>query len=168
MAVVVQPAGPHDVLSLESIENSADALLIDSLHPDAWEPAPSGEARASLPGFVLVASDASDADAFGFVHVIEIAGIAHLEQLSVLPQYGRRGVGRALVEAAQAESKRRGYSELTLRTFGHVPWNAPFYSTCGFVESEPATSFHRDLVHIESDIGLDRYGRRIQMAVRLA
>ena len=98
------------------------------------------------------------------VRIIEMAGIAHLEQLSVLPQYGRRGVGRALVEAAKAESKRRVYSELTLRTFGH----APFYSTCGFVESEPATPFHRDLVHIESDIGSDRYGRRIQMAVRLA
>ena len=168
MAVVVRPAHPHDVLCLESIENSADALLIDFLHPDTWEPAPSGETRASMPGFILVASESLDVDAVGFVHVIEVAGIAHLEQLSVLPDYSRRGFGRALVEAAKTEAKYRGYSGLTLRTYGDIPWNAPFYSTCGFVESEPETQFQRELVQIETDIGLDRYGRRVQMAVRIA
>ena len=121
-----------------------------------------------MPGFVLVASEMRDSDPVGFVHVIETAGIAHLEQLSVLPQYSRRGVGRALVESAKTESRSRGYSELTLRTFDDVPWNASFYSTAGFVEIEPASPFHGDLVRIESEIGLNRYGRRFQMAVQLA
>lgn len=167
MTSAIRMAQPRDVLRLEAIENTADALLIDFLRPAKWAPAPTGEARASMPGFVLVASETIDGDAAGFVHVIETAGIAHLEQLSVLPDHSRRGFGRALVVAAKTEAKHRGYSKMALRTYGDVPWNAPFYSTCGFVESEPETQFQRELVQIETDIGLERYGRRVLMAARL-
>ena len=37
----------------------------------------------------------------------------------------------------------------------------------GFLESIPETSFQRGLVHTESALGLDRYGRRIQMTAAL-
>jgi hypothetical protein len=56
---------------------------------------------------------------------------------------------------------------MTLRTYADVPWNAPFYSTCGFVESQPDTEFLRQLVDTEKELGLDQYGRRIQMSTRL-
>lgn len=161
-------AEPGDHAVIEVIENAADAILIDLLKPEHWEPAPSGAVRNAQPGFFLVALESVHDSVIGFVHVLEIEGVAHLEQLSVLPTHGRRGNGRKLVEASMAEASDRGYHELTLRTYADVPWNAPFYKTCGFTEREPATAFYRRLVALEKELGLDRYGRRIQMTVQLA
>ncbi|GEC74912.1 hypothetical protein GCM10010213_09700 [Microbacterium maritypicum] len=103
----------------------------------------------------------------GFVHVLEIDGHAHLEQLSVLPSFGRRGIGRQLVTAALAEARRRGHTDVTLRTYTDVPWNAPFYASCGFVESEPDTALLRELVAIEESLGLFEHGPRVQMTATL-
>jgi GNAT superfamily N-acetyltransferase len=121
-----------------------------------------------MPGFVLVVSESIDGDAVGFVHVIEADGRAHLEQLSVLPSHARRGLGRTLVEAAKAEAGQHGNQWITLRTYADVPWNAPFYSTCGFVESEPESAFQRQLEEAEERLGLEKYGRRIQMSAPLS
>ena len=92
---------------------------------------------------------------------------AHLEQLSVLPEHGRRGHGRALVDSAKREARTRGYGRLTLRTFAEIPWNAPFYAGCGFVETRPATVHERELQRAEEQRGLERLGRRVQMTVEL-
>lgn len=99
--------------------------------------------------------------------MLEAAGVAHLEQLSVLPGYGRRGYGRRLIEAAKDESRRHGYRRMTLRTYADVPWDAPFYSRAGFVAEEAASEFHRALIDTEMRLGLDRYGRRVQMVADL-
>ncbi|MCD2441829.1 GNAT family N-acetyltransferase [Agromyces sp. SYSU K20354] len=167
MSVSIRHIEPNDYLTVESIENAADQLLINRLNPESWEPAPSGRSRAEEPGFVLIAEETQTSTTVGFVHVLESDGIAHLEQLSVLPQYGRRGYGRRLVEAAMDEARRRGYDRLTLRTYADVPWNAPFYARIGFVETEPTTDFHKHLVHVEKRLGLPQYGRRVQMTATL-
>jgi GNAT superfamily N-acetyltransferase len=161
-------AEARDIARLEEIENRADKLLIDFVGPDNWEVASAGHERAAIPGFIFVASGTPRGDAVGFVDVVELAGLAHLEQLSVFPEHGRHGIGRALVQAALGEASRRGYRSITLRTYADVPWNAPFYVTCGFVESEPDTPFHRSLVETEGRLGLDRGGRRVQMSARLS
>jgi GNAT superfamily N-acetyltransferase len=154
-------------VTIETIENAADQLLIDRLMPDVWEPAASGESRAAEPGYSLVAEATDTGTVIGFVHVLETDQIAHLEQLSVLPEHGRRGCGRMLVEAAKAEARDRGHHWMSLRTYADVPWNAPFYARIGFTETEPATDFHRHLVEVEDRLGLSRYGRRIQMTAAL-
>lgn len=143
VASFVSPATPDDLDRVEEIENAADSLLIELLEPGEWEPAATGQERAAAPGFILVSSESVGGSAVGFVHVIEGADFAHLEQLSVLPAHARRGHGRALVEAAKREAKNRGLYRMTLRTFAEVPWNAPFYATCGFVESDPSSDFRR-------------------------
>ena len=167
MSVSIRLIAPDDYPAVESIENAADQLLIDWLSPESSEPAPSGLSRASESGFVFVAEETEAGGIVGFVHVLEIDGIAHLEQISVLPQVGRRGYGRRLVEAAMDESRRRGYEQLSLRTYADVPWNAPFYARVGFVETEPTTDFHKFLVEVEERLGLARYGRRVQMTAAL-
>ena len=168
MTGVVRPAEPRDIARLEEIENDADALLIGFLRPDHWDPAPTGDSRLRSPGFVLIVSESADGEAVGFVHVIESDGFAHLEQLSMLPDHAGRGLGRTLVVAAMDEASRLGYDHMTLRTYAEVPWNAPFYATCGFVETEPATAFQRRLLESERLLGLAQYGRRIQMSVKTA
>jgi hypothetical protein len=67
----------------------------------------------------------------------------------------------------QSGRRYRGYDELTLRTYADVPWNAPFYATCGFTETEPATDFHRHLHLVEAGLGLSRYSQRRQVTMQL-
>ena len=59
-------------------------------------------------------------------------GGLHIEQVSVHPRYARRGIGRSLLERAAAHAVAVGAWVLTLTTFEHVPWNAPYYRRCGF------------------------------------
>lgn len=165
--VVIRPAVSEDAEALHAIETHADALLIESLGAPEWPPAGDGAGRVSAPGFVFVLEDPSDTSPVGFVHVLDADGHAHLEQLSVLPASGRQGYGRRLVSAALEEARERGYTRMTLRTYAEIPWNAPFYSSCGFLESIPETPFQRGLVDTEASLSLDRYGRRVQMTVEL-
>ena len=165
---VVRRALPADLPHLAGIEAAADRLFAELFGRDpGWGEPPSGERRASEPSFLLVAQEEPEGPVAGFAHVLEIEGSAHLEQLAVDPAHQRRGHGRALVEAAKAEAARRGYDRLSLMTYADVLWNAPFYATCGFVETEPSTSLHHRLARIEHELGLDRHGRRVLMVTSL-
>lgn len=167
MSELIRPAVAEDAEVLHAIETQADALLISSLGAPEWPPAGDGGARLAAAGFVLVLEDPSGSSPVGFVHVLDADGHAHLEQLSVLPSSTRQGFGRRLVGAALDAARERGYTRMTLRTYAEIPWNAPFYSSCGFLESIPETPFQRGLVDTETSLGLDRYGRRVQMTVEL-
>jgi GNAT superfamily N-acetyltransferase len=163
----LRAAESSDAEVIQAIETAADALLIDALGAWDWPPTDAGAGRLSSPGFVLIAEEDASESPVGFVHVLDVDGLAHLEQLSVTPPAARTGHGRALVAAALDEARERGYTRLTLRTYAEIPWNAPFYASCGFLESIPETGFHRELVETEAALGLDRYGRRVQMTVEL-
>lgn len=174
MPLDIRPPSLNELDLLEDIENDADALLRDLLDPPTWWPAPPGSSRAAEPGFLLVA-DVSDPEGdsvgavviAGFVHVLELDGHAHLEQLSVSPEHARCGYGRKLVEAAMAYARDRGHDRMSLRTFADVPWNAPFYERLGFVVTEPRTDLELMLVAHEMELGLDALGPRVQMTAKL-
>lgn len=171
MEVSIRPARPTDNTAIERIEVAADALLIERFDASDWPPPTPPQERATVPGFVLVAEHGavgiSPLALAGFVHVLEVEGSAHLEQLSVLPDFGRQGVGRQLVTTAMTEARRRGHSTMTLRTYIDVPWNAPFYASCGFAETTPDTPFLRSLLGVEEELGLLDYAPRVQMTAQL-
>lgn len=171
----IRRAHEADLAALPAIEAEADELFEEIFGPNPFGPtsAEDGSARAAQPGFLLAAAEEPDDPAIGFAHVLEPEeivqrGIAHLEQLAVLPSRGRRGHGRALVEAACEEAHRRGASVITLRTYAEVPWNAPFYRACGFTEIPPMdTEFHRQRIRDEERAALDRHGPRVLLARHL-
>lgn len=167
MSATIRPASSEDVEIIRAIEEAADILLVETLGAAEWPAAGDAAERLTTEGFVLMLMDADAGSPIGFVHVLDADGRAHLEQLSVLPTFGRRGYGRRLVVAALQEARARGYTRVTLRTYVDIPWNAPFYASCGFLESIPETPFQRGLVDTEATLGLDRYGRRIQMTAEL-
>lgn len=88
--------------------------------------------RRAAEGHGLYWAIVADA-AVGFAAVNELDGHAHVEQISVRPEHGRRGVGRALLEHACALARARGSSEIWLTTYAHLPFNRPFYERSGFV-----------------------------------
>jgi len=68
----------------------------------------------------------------GFIVVKFLPKSCFVVELSVHPDFGRQGIGSALVEACGEGAKSRGADQLTLTTFRHVPWNIPFYQKVGF------------------------------------
>jgi 4-diphosphocytidyl-2-C-methyl-D-erythritol kinase len=69
-----------------------------------------------------------------------------LAEIDVLPAYGRRGIGAALLEHACAWARAAGYRRVDLGTLADVPWNAPFYARHGFRQvDKTAPAFARAL-----------------------
>jgi GNAT superfamily N-acetyltransferase len=69
-----------------------------------------------------------DGVALGFAALERLDGVAHLEQLSVRLEHQRGGLGTTLLQRAIDWAR----GPLTLTTYGHLPWNAPWYERHGF------------------------------------
>jgi len=74
----------------------------------------------------------------GFAMAGIVDGGAHLDEMDVLPHYGRQGIGTRLMHAFIGWARSESYPVVTLVTFRHLPWNAPFYEKIGFVSMEAA------------------------------
>jgi len=166
----IRPARGADLAHIAPIENAGDPQFADhfgeAARPALLGPAVDGWERVGRPGFLLVADDGAGTPV-GFVHVLEIDGHAHLEQVSVHPDHQHRGVGAALVRAAMAEARARGFPRLSLCTFRDVPWNGPFYRRLGFTEVVEPAPFLQEIRRSERDLGLDAIGVRCVMEVAL-
>ena len=159
----IRPARREDLDALTAIEREGDQEFVALFGPLDWMATP-GVERMATPGFLLVAGEPG----VGFAHVLELEGIAHLEQLAVRPDVHRQGIGSALVRAAMAEAGGRGDDEISLCTYADVPWNGPFYATLGFEELVEPGPLHRRMREHEREIGLDEHGRRVVMVASTA
>lgn len=111
----------------------ADTGLIDSAHLGEHVPA-DVFAEAIAGRNVFVARERAGGAIVGFTLTSERGGTLYLDQVSVHPDHGRRGLGRALVARVIEDAKDRGFKRATLSTFRDVPWNGPFYRKLGFRE----------------------------------
>jgi len=104
----------------------------------------------------------------GFAVAKLLDASAHLYELSVLPSHGRRGIGRALVLAVAEWAREAGHTSLTLTTFRHLPWNAPFYRGLGFreIRDHCIGPELRAALSEEADHGLDPE-KRVAMELEL-
>ncbi len=59
-------------------------------------------------------------------------GTCELGNLAVLPSYRHRGIGRALLEAAEEEARERGYSRMTLSLVDENTRLREWYESLGF------------------------------------
>lgn len=105
----------------------------------------------------------------GFAHACVIDDQAHLDEMDVLPDYGRRGIGTQLVHTVEEWAYGEGFDALTLITFRHLPWNAPFYEKQGFtvVDDDELGEEMRDLMQQEAKAGL-KAANRVCMRKELA
>ena len=168
----VRLADAEDLGRLQDIEVAADQIFGTVLDLSGWPPPPTGPERARERGFLLVVGQ----PAAGFAHVLELdtdqGPQLHLEQLSVHPEAGRRGLGTMLLLAALGVALERGHEAITLMTYADVPWNGPWYERHGFreldldapdVRGDAVVKALRPLRRTEQRLGLDRHGRRIAM-----
>jgi GNAT superfamily N-acetyltransferase len=162
----VEPARAEHVVALPAIERAAGRRFLGLGLPDeVLEDATSIEefAEAQAAGQLWVAL-ADDGDVVGFAFAHEHGGHAHLEELDVHPDHGRRGVGRQLVGAVCDWAARRRLGAVTLTTYRDIPWNAPFYRRLGFraIPDAELSSELREIVLEETKRGLDP-ARRVVM-----
>ncbi|MEV0948057.1 GNAT family N-acetyltransferase [Rhodococcus sp. NPDC049939] len=131
---MIRPAVRTDLPALQDIEIAAGApfreIGMDAVADDP--PFTLEELTEYLEtGCVWVAVDAYDTPvAYALVALVD--GGAHIEQVSVHPGHARQRLGALLLDEISIWAAARGLSALTLTTFAHVPWNAPYYERLGF------------------------------------
>ena len=108
--------------------------------------------RATLKGLLFLAEYAQRKVGFALCS-IERPDL-YLDQISVIPDAGRKGVGAALLDAASTEAARRGLWGVSLSTFRDVPWNAPFFAKQNFQEVPRAglALWQLDIERAQADI----------------
>jgi len=116
-----------------------------------------------------VCGSPSDGDrTVGFAAASVVDGGGYLDELDVMPEFGRQGIGTGLVMTVVDWARARKFPCLTLITFRHLTWNAPFYEKLGFERMEPAR-YGRELAGLmeeESRIGIN-IANRIAMRMVL-
>lgn len=161
-------ARPRDLPLLASIELAAARLLVgyapSSVLGETTSQFELRKARRAGRLWVAAAGD----EPVGFAHVVvHERGEAHLEEVDVHPDHGRRGLGRRLVQTVLAWATSHGFDAVTLTTFREPPWNMRFYARLGFEPVAPgATSAAlRNVIDDEMRRGLDP-ARRVVMRYR--
>jgi len=89
--------------------------------------------RAGLAWVVVL-----DGEPVAYIVMEVVDSAAHVEQVSVDPAFARQRLGRRLLEHVAGEARAEGRTAVTLTTYREVPWNAPYYSRCGFRVLEEA------------------------------
>ncbi len=136
----IRPATRADCPLLPVIERAADGLfkgsgLLDGLgRPEDARLTEVDALEKAADDALLWVATYQGKTLTGFVICEVIEGHFYLEQVSVHPSHGRKGLGRALTLTACYEARTRGLLPVTLSTFRTVPWNGPFYARLGFKE----------------------------------
>ncbi|MCP5182865.1 MAG: GNAT family N-acetyltransferase [Pseudomonadales bacterium] len=127
----IRKANASDLDKIAPIEAAAAALFPPGRVPDAQETTPLEELQEAAGEGLLWVAEVGE-ELVGFCIAWPEDDRLHLEEVDVLPRFGRRGIGRALIDAVIAEARRRKLAEVTLTTFADLAWNGPYYRRLGF------------------------------------
>ena len=142
-AMTIRPAKPEDAVEMVRLHRAAVQAVSDADYPanvrEAWSPPPTPEREAWLVGritdseiFARVADDGGRIVGFVFASPLP----AKVHALYVHPDEGGRGVGRALLEAAEAHARAQGAGEMVLMASRNA---VRFYEACGYTRGEDTT-----------------------------
>jgi len=80
--------------------------------------------------------DSGEPVAYILVYVVDNDGFGWksllIYQISVSPEYSRRGIGKTLINHVALWAFQNGMRALDLTTFANVLWNKPYYERLGF------------------------------------
>jgi GNAT superfamily N-acetyltransferase len=165
---IITPARERDLGLLSAIELAAAKLLIGHAPESVLKETTSQNVleKAQREGHLWVAL--ADDTPVGFAHVEVLEpNTAHLEEIDVSPEHGRRGIGTRLVTRVCEWAAGAGYQSVSLTTFRDVPWNMPFYARLGFkvVPASALSAALRGVVNDERRRGLDPTRRVVMQRV---
>jgi ribosomal protein S18 acetylase RimI-like enzyme len=154
----IRPARIEDLVALAKIEQAAAILFQDTPYAFLVDAAPlplDFVIQQFQAGRVWVAANDRDTPV-GYAIAQEIDGNAYLQQIDVHPAYGRRGIGRKLIERVCVWAQHQNYHKVFLSTFRNIEWNAPFYAKIGFqiLAEVELTSGFQQIRRKEAEAGL--------------
>lgn len=154
---VLRDARADDLGALPDIEREAAMLFapwgLDALFATSTTPLDVLHEGLARGGLIVAARRDVDLPV-GFALWQRVDWHAHLDELDVHPEHGRRGLGGALLRETMARARAAGLARLTLATMREVPFNGPWYRRAhGFRELREGelgpglrTIFERELV----------------------
>lgn len=124
---------------IQEIERAADRLFPEDRLPSG-ETLTQLQLAAALDEGLLWTATLNDRIC-GFALAQNHADWLYLQQVSVHPRAGRKGIGRKLVEQVVKIARERSRTGVALTTFADFSWNAPFYRSLGFVDWNSTPEF---------------------------
>ena len=145
----IQRARPEDAPFLRKIAHQAYRPYIRRI---GRRPAPM---LADFPALITAAEVwtlSEVADIVGYIVLRGKDGSLHVENLAVDPECHGRGYGRALLNFAEEEAKRRGYGMLDLYTNARMRENLALYARLGWREVDRRTESGFERVFFEKPV----------------
>ncbi len=144
-----------DLALLATIESKAAQLYPAERIPQPKETLPEKVLLDALKEGLLFCADYQN-ELAGFASCHLYGKYLHLDEISVHPDFGRQGLGSALVKRVLEETSNRKLKGCTLTTFADLSWNAPFYEKLGFrvMEKENIPRHVAAMLRDEKSIGL--------------
>ena len=159
----IQPAALEHLKAIPAIEVAAVSTFAEAdipleiryrvTDPDVLEDARGG-------GRLWIALDRNDR-VIGFAMLEVMGGLAHLDEIDVHPDHTRQGIGSGLLRKTIDWARGEKHPAMTLVTFRHLPWNAPFYEKFGFreIDRDAMSADLSELLQDEADTGLNMENR---------
>jgi GNAT superfamily N-acetyltransferase len=159
----IELAAEHHIRAIPAIEQAAAAIFSESdLPPEVRFLVTDEETLLEAQREKrLWAALQDETKLVGFALARVLGDYAHLEEMDVHPEHARRGIGSQLLDAVIGWAEAGSRPGLTLITFRHLPWNAPFYERNGFVrlDAESTNGLLQDLIREEAEGGLEPRNR---------
>lgn len=137
--ILLRPARIEEIPVLQDIDLAASALfeptgLIDE-GPDGPQPIPEKNLAEGIKSRNLTLAEFTpDNRPVGFALCRQVRPDLYLDQISVHPEFGRRGLGGRLLNAVISHGDALSLRGVVLSTFRDLKWNGPFYAAHGFEE----------------------------------
>jgi ribosomal protein S18 acetylase RimI-like enzyme len=100
---------------------------------------------------VWVLDDGRDG-VIGVIELIPHPDHLYLENVAIAPSHQGAGLGRQLLQLAEAEARARGLTELRLLTNERYASNIAMYERYGYVETHRTEHLGSDLVHFRKTL----------------
>jgi ribosomal protein S18 acetylase RimI-like enzyme len=126
---VIRTATPNDERALRALDRETWSWLSSPVPP------PPAERPFDIADVLVAELDGAIAGYVKLGPILPIESVRHvleIKGLAVSPAHRRRGVGRALMDAAVHEATTRGARKLTLRVLGPNAGARDLYAACGF------------------------------------
>ncbi len=137
----IRTASRDHVPTLIQIEKAAAEIFSTSDLPVALRQetvSPQTHLKAIERGHLLVALRADRDQPVGYALLAPFDRYLHLLQMDVHPSVQRRGIGAELLDRIFTLGTEGDFKAVSLTTFEHIRWNAPWYEKHGFCIIEEA------------------------------
>lgn len=124
----------QDVEAIQKVELAAGQRFLDVGMPEIAADGPPERRvlRDLIDREQLWVATTASGQVIGYCMAVAVDRDAHIDQVSVHCDYARQGIGAKLVERACEWATNREATRISVFTFEHVPWNAPYYRRLGF------------------------------------